>query len=138
MLASIIPTRIHGVLDYLVGLLLIAAPWMFGFADNRAAMAVAVVIGAGTIAYSLITNYELGLAHLIPMSTHLWIDLIAGLFLIASPWLLGFSHRITWPHVTVGCMEIIIVLISAPTPSAIGRTTNPINPSGDIGRPGTV
>ncbi len=26
-----IPTRVHGVLDYLVGLLLIGAPWLLGF-----------------------------------------------------------------------------------------------------------
>ena len=27
-----IPTRAHGVLDYIVGLLLIASPWIFNFA----------------------------------------------------------------------------------------------------------
>jgi hypothetical protein len=26
-----IPTRVHGVLDYLVGALLVAAPWLFDF-----------------------------------------------------------------------------------------------------------
>ncbi len=135
MISSIIPTRVHGVLDYLVGLLLIAAPWIFGFADNRPAMAVPVILGTGTIVYSLLTNYELGILHLIPMSVHLWIDLIAGVFLIASPWLLGFANRIVWPHVTVGCLEIIIVLISATTPSAV----RPADVSGgNIGRPGTV
>lgn len=29
----VIPTRVHGVLDYTIGLLLIVAPWLFGFAD---------------------------------------------------------------------------------------------------------
>ena len=27
-----IPTKVHGVLDYIVGIALIAAPWLFGFA----------------------------------------------------------------------------------------------------------
>ena len=27
-----IPTKVHGVLDYLVGAALIVAPWLFGFA----------------------------------------------------------------------------------------------------------
>lgn len=29
-----IPTKIHGVLDYIAGLALIAAPWLFGFAGE--------------------------------------------------------------------------------------------------------
>jgi hypothetical protein len=31
-----IPTRIHGMMDYAMGLLLIAAPWLFGFARGGA------------------------------------------------------------------------------------------------------
>lgn len=30
----VIPTRIHGVLDYLMGIVLIAAPWVLDFADG--------------------------------------------------------------------------------------------------------
>jgi hypothetical protein len=30
----IISTRTHGVIDHLTGLLLIAAPWLFGFANG--------------------------------------------------------------------------------------------------------
>ena len=33
-----IPTQIHGGLDYLIGVILIIAPWLFGFADGSAAM----------------------------------------------------------------------------------------------------
>jgi len=29
-----LPTSVHGVLDYLVGMALIAAPWLFGFASQ--------------------------------------------------------------------------------------------------------
>ena len=136
MLASIIPTRIHGIIDYLVGVLLIAAPWLFGFADNRPAMMVPVVLGAGTIVYSLITDYELGLAHILPMMGHLWIDLAAGLLLLASPWLFGFAGHIVWPHVTVGIMEIVIVLISSRIPSTV---RSPASVTGsNMGRPDTV
>jgi len=28
-----IPTKVHGILDYVVGVALIAAPWLFGFAN---------------------------------------------------------------------------------------------------------
>ena len=32
-----IPTRLHGMADYATGLLLLAAPYLFGFADGDAA-----------------------------------------------------------------------------------------------------
>jgi hypothetical protein len=32
-----IPTRVHAAMDYLVGLLLVAAPWIFQFADESSA-----------------------------------------------------------------------------------------------------
>src|SRR5690554_1548903 len=68
-------TRTHGVLDYLVGALLILAPFIFGFADGGAAQWVPIVLGAGAIAYSLVTRYELGAVKLLPMPAHLGLDL---------------------------------------------------------------
>ncbi len=117
MISSLIPTRVHGILDYVVGLLLIAAPWLFGFSDNHAALMVPVVFGISTIVYSLITNYELAIVRVLPMSIHLWIDLLAGVVLATSPWLFHFSGRIIWPHTAAGLAEIVIVLMSSRVPS---------------------
>ena len=119
MISSLIPTRVHGIIDYLVGLLLIAAPWVLGFFDNHPATMVPVALGIGTIVYSLVTNYEVGLFHVLPMNFHLWIDMLAGLVLATSPWLFHFSNRIMWPHVTFGLAEILIVLMSSSIPSNI-------------------
>ena len=101
-----ISTRIHGYLDYAMGALLIVAPWIFGFAENEAAKWVAILIGVGAIFYSIITDYELGLFKIIPMPGHLMIDLIAGIFLAASPWIFGFADFIFWPHLILGILEI--------------------------------
>lgn len=111
-----IPTRVHGVLDYLVGLILIVAPWVLGFNDNRPATMVPVVLGIGALVYSLITNYELGAAHILPMKTHLTIDLLSGILLAASPWLFGFSDRIVWPHLVFGLFEMAAALTTELTP----------------------
>jgi hypothetical protein len=73
-----IPTKFHAPLDYTVGAMLIAAPWIFRFSDHTAATVVPVVLGIGLIAYSLFTNYELGVWKVAPMALHNLIDIAAG------------------------------------------------------------
>jgi hypothetical protein len=107
-----ISSKIHAMLDYLVGLLLIAVPWLLGFADDSAATVIPVILGASTLLYSILTNYEYSLAKVIPYRIHLTIDFIAGALLLVSPWLFGFSDRIYLPHVILGAFEIVAVLLS--------------------------
>ena len=112
-----LPTRVHGVIDYLVGIILIAAPWLFDFARGGAETWVPVVLGAGAIIYSLMTDYELGISRSISMSTHLMLDLWSGIILAASPWLFGFHDYVYMPHLIVGILEIGASLITVRTPS---------------------
>ena len=52
-----IPTKLHAPLDYIVGVVLIAGPWIFQYSDDKVATAISIVLGIGLIAYSLLTNY---------------------------------------------------------------------------------
>ena len=113
---QVIPTRIHGMIDYATGVLLLAAPYLFGFADGSAAQWVPMVLGIATIGASLLTRYELGVYGLIPMPMHLMLDGGSAIFLIASPWLFGFADRIYWPHVMVGLFELVIGVLSRTQP----------------------
>ncbi len=99
-------TRMHGMADYLVGIILILAPYLLGFADGTAAQYVSQILGVGALVYSLLTDYELGAMRVIPMPVHLGLDFASGLLLLASPWLFGFADRIAWPHVLFGLLEI--------------------------------
>ena len=65
-----IPTRFHAPLDYIVGAVLIAAPWIFQFSEDTAATVISIVLGIGLIVYSLFTDYELGVWRVAPMSVH--------------------------------------------------------------------
>ena len=108
-----IPTKFHAPLDYIVGVALIAAPWIFQFSDHTAATVVPIVLGIGLIVYSLFTNYELGLWKVAPMAVHNLIDIAAGALLAASPWLFGFaddSANVWLPHVVVGLAAIFLGL----------------------------
>ncbi|HEY7149666.1 MAG TPA: SPW repeat protein [Gaiellaceae bacterium] len=108
-----IPTKFHAPLDYIVGVALIAAPWIFQFSDVTAATVVSIVLGIGLIAYSLFTNYELGVWKVAPMAVHNLIDIAAGAFLAASPWIFGFadeSANVWAPHVVVGLAAVFLGL----------------------------
>jgi hypothetical protein len=88
---KIIPTKIHALLDYVVALCIMAAPWVFNFDDQGSATWVLVASGTATIGHSLMTEYEYSLANAIPFSTHLLLDTFSGLAVASSPWLFGFT-----------------------------------------------
>jgi hypothetical protein len=116
-----ITTKTHGYLDYIVGVLLIAAPWILDFNRGGAETWVPVVLGVGTILYSLMTDYELGSTPAISMRTHLTIDFIAGVFLAASPWIFSFADYVWVSHMIVGILEMVVVLFSKSKPSTERR-----------------
>ncbi|HKF37668.1 MAG TPA: SPW repeat protein [Ktedonobacteraceae bacterium] len=123
-----LPTSVHGVLDYLVGIALIAAPWLFGFANvGGAAMYVPIILGIALILYSLVTKYELGIPGIkfLPMPYHLVIDFVAAAFLAASPWIFGFASKplnVWLPHLVVGIVVILVVLVSQTHPRMTAAT----------------
>jgi hypothetical protein len=108
-----IPTRIHGIIDYVFAIVAIAAPFVLGFADGTAAQWVPTIIGIGVIVFSLLTRYELGVVKVLPMVAHITIDGVAGLVLLASPWIFSFADRIWWPHVLFGAISIVVPLLTA-------------------------
>jgi hypothetical protein len=112
----ILSTKFHGVLDYLVGILLIASPWLFQFARNGAETWVPVVLGAGAIVYSLLTNYEMGPYRTISMKSHLTLDILSGVVLAASPWVFNFDYLVYLPHLVLGILEICVALITKKEP----------------------
>lgn len=110
-------TRVHGVLDYLVGALVAASPWLLGFARGGAETWVPVAVGAGVVLYSLFTDYEMGVVRRLQMGVHLWLDGIGGIVLAASPWVLGFDDRVWIPHLAFGLFEVAAALLTDTIPA---------------------
>ncbi len=107
-----LPTIVHGIVDYIWGLALLASPWLFGFADVPVAKWTAIVLAVGAILYSVFTAYELGVLLILPMSFHLALDGLAGVLLAASPFLLGFSDQVYLPHLLFGLFSVAASLIT--------------------------
>lgn len=115
-----LPTRVHGVLDYLVGVALILAPNIFQFSGmGGPAVIVPRILGVVLIVYSVFTRYEWGLVKIIAMPYHLVVDLLASLFLAASPFIFGFvnnSPNVWLPHLVVGIVVVLVVLVTQTQP----------------------
>src|SRR6202046_3602524 len=85
------------------GLFLFVSPWLFAYANKNARLdlwasgaAIAAISIAAIIAFS---NWEE------------WLNLLLGLWLIGSPWVLGFAHTRAM-HVSIG-LGAMVAFIAA-------------------------
>ncbi|HEU0164559.1 MAG TPA: SPW repeat protein [Thermomicrobiales bacterium] len=97
-----LPTRIHGIVDYIAGIILIASPWLFGFNDHRTATLVGLLGGLAIVILAGITMDELGIWKILPITSHLPLEALIGLALATSPLVLGFSGTAWIPFVIIG------------------------------------
>lgn len=116
-----LPTRVHGIVDYVWGALLLGLPFWLALPEGSAARPTAWIFGAGAIAYSLVTVYEVGLVPIVPMRLHLLLDVLAGAVLAASPWLFGFAGTSTVPFVIFGLFSVVAGLVTRTDPTRTGR-----------------
>ena len=81
----------------ILGLILLLCPWLLGFATVRSASWTA---GTGGLVIAVISAAALSQR----AEWHEWINLAAGLCLVASPWLFGFTDVTTAAvtHVVLG------------------------------------
>jgi SPW repeat len=70
----------------LIGLLVVLSPWVLGFQADLAVTSNAVLVGLALIAAAM------G-AMLVPRAWEEWTEAVIGLWLMASPFVLGFSAR---------------------------------------------
>ena len=75
-----ISPKIHGIIDYLVVVFLLASPSYFGFAGLLATFTYA--LGAVHLLLTVLTNSPLGLIKVIPLPVHGTIELLVGIVLI--------------------------------------------------------
>jgi len=75
-------TRTHGVLDYASVVLLLVLPRALGWSRSVANLLTGSALA--TLAYSLVTRYELGAVKRLPMPAHLVLDRTSGLTLCAA------------------------------------------------------
>ena len=107
-----ITPRVHGMMDYAWGLLLVLAPWMFAFSAESTPTSCAVAIGVLSLVWSTVTDYPAGLARFLPFRVHLWLDAIVGGALIIAPWLLPISEKARLVLVIFGIVAVAVSFLT--------------------------
>jgi hypothetical protein len=104
---------LHGVVEYLGGVLLVAAPFLFSF-ESDAATAVAVIAGVIVLVIAASTDGPTSLINSIPTATHVVLDYVLAGVLIASPFLFSFSDE-TSPTAFFLLLGIVHLLVTIGT-----------------------
>jgi hypothetical protein len=86
-----ISLKTHNILDYVAGVVLLFIPAIFGFAEIDAARNSFLFSGIALIVYSLLTKYEFAAWRVIPIGSHMALDVLNGVFIMLAPWI--FSYR---------------------------------------------
>ena len=84
-----VPLALHGLAEYGIGVLLIFSSPLFGF-DGEPRVA-AILLGAAVIVLAALSDMPTALMRRIPIGSHIVIDYVLGIVLIASPFIFGFS-----------------------------------------------
>jgi hypothetical protein len=109
-----LPLRAHQAIEPFAALLLIAAPWIFGFSDNDTATTLSVIAGVVVLATGMATRWRMSLVKLIPLRTHFMMDVGLGIALIALPFIAGFSDHggATRFFIIAGALELGTALMT--------------------------
>ena len=102
---------LHGAIEYVVGVLLIAAPFLFGF-ESDAAVALSIVAGVVVIGVAASTEGAGSLIDSIPISIHVLIDFALAAVLIAAPFLFAFSSESspTAFFIVLGVLHLLVTI----------------------------
>jgi hypothetical protein len=121
-----LPLAVHGILEYVLGVLFIAAPWLLSFDTVGEATAICIVVGVGVILLAATTQWPPSLVNVVPIGLHIAFDVALGAFLIASSFLFDFED-VSAPRIltiVVGVAELLVVVATRwrSSDEATGRT----------------
>lgn len=109
-----IPLNLHAAIEPLAAIVIIAAPWIFGFSETDSATVICVLVGVAMLLVGSMTDWRMSLVRLIPLRMHMAGDLAMGLVLLLSPLIFGFADEggPTRFMVIAGALEALTALMT--------------------------
>jgi hypothetical protein len=124
MSRGVLPSKVHGVLDYPLAAVLIAGPLVLDF-DDTAATVIALVFGGGAVVLAVGTAWSTGIVKVIPPLLHGYADIVVTTALIVLPFAIGFTDDTAALvfYLVVGAGGLLATLETRFEP--LGATTTP-------------
>jgi len=116
-------TKIHGIIDYPLAVLLIALPWLFDFSNAVVPTGISITLGIVTLINNLFTNYEYGAVKIFSMELNLLVDMLSAIVLGTASWLLP-SDAYTVPFLCISIIQAVTSLLSSNRPYSYKKTNN--------------
>jgi hypothetical protein len=106
-----VPAFVHGLIEYVVAIVFIAAPFALAF-DSDAATAVAIVTGVLILIVAASTAMTTGLIKSIPVQAHVVLDYLLAILLIAAPFVFAFSDdgTATAFFIVLGVLHLLLTI----------------------------
>jgi hypothetical protein len=114
-----VPIVVHGFVEYGVGVLFIASPFLFGFSSAAAPTAAAIVVGLLLLAFTATSALPTGLVQSVSIGVHVTVDLVLAVLLVGLPFFLGFTDEgaATALFIVVGVLHLLMTIATRFSPS---------------------
>ena len=89
-LVRLVPWVVHSAVEYVAAVLLVLAPFLFGFGTDTAKYA-AIALGVVVLLVAVISRSPLGVTKTLPVSAHATLDYVLAVVLVLLPFVLGFA-----------------------------------------------
>ena len=105
-----VSSKPHGYLDFITVAIFLISPTLIGLTGIAAV--IAYVLAGVHLVMTLITDFPLGAAKVVPLKLHGWVERIVGPVLIILPFVLGFEATARYFYVAMGVIIILVGLVS--------------------------
>ena len=99
---------LHGVIDYLMVIILAIGPGVAGFHGKQQLFC--YLLAAVHFVLTVVTRFPLGAVKIVAFTLHGAIELIVGVLLVILPWLASFSAGVLSRNFFVGIGLLILIV----------------------------
>jgi hypothetical protein len=112
-----ISTSFFGVINWACSILLLTSPWFLEYYKvGGVAFLLPTLFGWLLFIMAVFIDNKLGFFKQFPLQMHLFLAVIMGSFLLASPFVYGFSDKVFWPHLLLGGMLFLAGIFTKGSP----------------------
>jgi hypothetical protein len=118
-----VPRAVHGAIEYVAAIAFIVVPLLLEYRSG-AAVATSIIVGIVILVVAATTEGPTSLVNQIPIAAHAVLDYLLAIFLIAAPFLFGFSDE-TAPlvfFITLGVAHLLLTIATRFVPEGAEAT----------------